>query len=60
MSRKRQPSAPAAGARQWGLSWQIAPIVLTTAIAHSDPAVAKRACDAMMQMQKIVSDVTHR
>ncbi|PSR12534.1 hypothetical protein C8255_26515 [filamentous cyanobacterium CCP3] len=38
---------------KWGLSWQITPIVLTEAIANSDPAVAKRAFDAMMQMQKI-------
>jgi predicted 3-demethylubiquinone-9 3-methyltransferase (glyoxalase superfamily) len=38
---------------RWGLSWQITPIALTQAITSSDPAAAKRAFDAMMQMQKI-------
>ena len=38
---------------KWGLSWQITPRVLTDAIAHPDPAVAKRAFDAMMTMRKI-------
>ena len=38
---------------KWGLSWQITPIALTQAIAHPDPAVAKRAFDAMMTMTKI-------
>src|SRR5580765_5175839 len=38
---------------QWGLSWQITPIVLTKAITDPDPAAAKRAFDAMMQMKKI-------
>jgi 2-polyprenyl-6-hydroxyphenyl methylase/3-demethylubiquinone-9 3-methyltransferase len=38
---------------KWGVSWQITPIVLTQAITDSDPAVAKRAFDAMMQMRKI-------
>ena len=38
---------------QWGLSWQITPIVLTKAIADPDPAAAKRAFEAMMQMRKI-------
>jgi 2-polyprenyl-6-hydroxyphenyl methylase/3-demethylubiquinone-9 3-methyltransferase len=38
---------------KWGLSWQITPVVLTQAISSSDPGVAKRAFDAMMQMQKI-------
>ncbi|MBI4779818.1 MAG: VOC family protein [Oscillatoriophycideae cyanobacterium NC_groundwater_1537_Pr4_S-0.65um_50_18] len=38
---------------KWGLSWQITPIALTKAIAGSDPAAAKRAFDAMMQMKKI-------
>jgi predicted 3-demethylubiquinone-9 3-methyltransferase (glyoxalase superfamily) len=38
---------------KWGLFWQITPIVLTEAITNPDPAVAKRAFDAMMQMQKI-------
>ena len=38
---------------KWGLSWQITPQALTEAITDSDPAVAKRAFDAMMQMQKI-------
>src|SRR4026208_1454015 len=38
---------------KWGLSWQITPIALTQAISDPDPAAAKRAFDAMMQMQKI-------
>lgn len=38
---------------KWGLSWQITPIALTKAIADSDPAAAKRAFEAMMQMKKI-------
>lgn len=38
---------------KWGLSWQITPRVLTTAINDPDPAVAKRAFEAMMQMSKI-------
>ncbi len=38
---------------KWGLSWQITPIALTKAIADPDPAAAKRAFDAMMQMVKI-------
>jgi predicted 3-demethylubiquinone-9 3-methyltransferase (glyoxalase superfamily) len=38
---------------KWGISWQITPVVLSQAIAHPDPAVAKRAFDAMMTMGKI-------
>ena len=38
---------------KWGLSWQITPIALTKAITDRDPAAAKRAFDAMMQMNKI-------
>lgn len=38
---------------KWGVSWQITPVVLTQAVSNSDPAVAKRAFDAMMQMSKI-------
>lgn len=38
---------------KWGVSWQITPVVLTRAIADSDPVVAKRAFDAMMEMTKI-------
>ena len=38
---------------KWGVSWQITPVALTQAITDSDPAVAKRAFDAMMQMGKI-------
>lgn len=38
---------------KWGLSWQITPIILTQGITHPDPAVAKRAFEAMMTMQKI-------
>jgi 2-polyprenyl-6-hydroxyphenyl methylase/3-demethylubiquinone-9 3-methyltransferase len=38
---------------RWGVSWQITPIALTEAIADPDQAAAKRAFDAMMQMEKI-------
>ena len=38
---------------KWGLSWQITPLALTKAITDPDPAAAKRAFDAMMQMRKI-------
>jgi 2-polyprenyl-6-hydroxyphenyl methylase/3-demethylubiquinone-9 3-methyltransferase len=38
---------------KWGLSWQITPRALTDAIADPDPASAKRAFEAMMQMRKI-------
>jgi hypothetical protein len=38
---------------KWGLSWQITPVALTEAVTDPDPAVAKRAFEAMMQMKKI-------
>jgi predicted 3-demethylubiquinone-9 3-methyltransferase (glyoxalase superfamily) len=38
---------------KWGLSWQITPRALLTAIADPDKAAAKRAFEAMMQMGKI-------
>ena len=38
---------------KWGLSWQITPIALTEAVTDPDPAAAKRAFDAMMEMGKI-------
>ena len=38
---------------KWGLSWQITPRVLTDAFTNRDPAVAKRAFEAMMTMRKI-------
>lgn len=38
---------------KWGVSWQITPVALTQAIANPDPAAAKRAFDAMMEMGKI-------
>ena len=38
---------------KWGLSWQITPRALMAAIADPDPAAAKRAFDAMMDMGKI-------
>jgi predicted 3-demethylubiquinone-9 3-methyltransferase (glyoxalase superfamily) len=38
---------------KWGLSWQITPLALTQALADPDPAVARRAFEAMMQMSKI-------
>jgi 2-polyprenyl-6-hydroxyphenyl methylase/3-demethylubiquinone-9 3-methyltransferase len=38
---------------KWGVSWQITPIALLSAISDPNPAAAKRAFDAMMQMKKI-------
>lgn len=38
---------------KWGLSWQITPVALTKAVTNPDPAVAKRAFEAMMEMRKI-------
>lgn len=38
---------------KWGLSWQITPRALISAIADPDRAAAKRAFEAMMQMGKI-------
>ena len=38
---------------KWGLSWQITPRVLIEAITDPDPAAAKRAFAAMMEMTKI-------
>ena len=38
---------------KWGLSWQITPRALIAAITDPDPAAAKRAFEAMMQMKKI-------
>ncbi len=38
---------------KWGLSWQISPSVLIQAVTDPNPAVAKRAFDAMMEMTKI-------
>ena len=38
---------------KWGLSWQISPRALTDAVTNKDPAVAKRAFEAMMHMKKI-------
>jgi 2-polyprenyl-6-hydroxyphenyl methylase/3-demethylubiquinone-9 3-methyltransferase len=38
---------------KWGLNWQISPRALTSAVAHPDKAVAKRAFAAMMGMTKI-------
>jgi 2-polyprenyl-6-hydroxyphenyl methylase/3-demethylubiquinone-9 3-methyltransferase len=35
------------------VSWQITPIALTQAITDPDPAAARRAFEAMMQMGKI-------
>lgn len=37
---------------KWGVSWQITPIVLSQGVTHADPAVAKRAFEAMMTMHK--------
>ena len=38
---------------KWGVSWQITPRVLMSAISDPDPAAAKRAFEAMMEMGKI-------
>lgn len=38
---------------KWGVSWQITPAALMDAIADPDPAAAKRAFSAMMEMGKI-------
>jgi predicted 3-demethylubiquinone-9 3-methyltransferase (glyoxalase superfamily) len=38
---------------KWGLSWQITPIALSSAVFGPDRAVAKRVFDAMMTMKKI-------
>jgi len=38
---------------RWGLSWQITPRVLLDAVTDPDPAAAKRAFNAMMDMTKI-------
>jgi 2-polyprenyl-6-hydroxyphenyl methylase/3-demethylubiquinone-9 3-methyltransferase len=38
---------------KWGVSWQITPRVLLEAITDPDPAVARRAFEAMMTMRKI-------
>ena len=38
---------------KWGLSWQITPRALTAAVTDADPAAAKRAFEAMMQMGKL-------
>ncbi len=38
---------------KWGVSWQITPVVLIEAVTDPDPAVAKRAFEAMMEMKKI-------
>jgi predicted 3-demethylubiquinone-9 3-methyltransferase (glyoxalase superfamily) len=38
---------------KWGISWQITPRALMDALSNPDPAAAKRAFDAMMEMSKI-------
>jgi predicted 3-demethylubiquinone-9 3-methyltransferase (glyoxalase superfamily) len=38
---------------KWGLSWQITPRALMSAITDPDPAAARRSFDAMMKMTKI-------
>src|SRR5215218_11513980 len=48
-----QESACGWGKDKWGVSWQITPVALTNAITDPDPAAAKRAFDAMMEMRKI-------
>ena len=48
-----QPSACGWCKDRWGLSWQITPRALINAITDPDPAAAKRAFEAMMDMGKI-------
>lgn len=38
---------------QWGVSWQITPVALMHAITDPDPAAARRAFSAMMEMKRI-------
>jgi len=38
---------------KWGISWQITPRALVTALSDPDRAAAKRAFEAMMKMKKI-------
>ncbi|MBX3318153.1 MAG: VOC family protein [Phycisphaeraceae bacterium] len=38
---------------KWGISWQITPTILTSSIVDANPAIAKRAFEAMMTMGKI-------
>jgi predicted 3-demethylubiquinone-9 3-methyltransferase (glyoxalase superfamily) len=38
---------------RWGISWQITPRALIDALSDPDPAAAKRAFKAMMEMKKI-------
>lgn len=38
---------------KWGISWQIIPMALLEASYSPDPAVVKRAFDAMLKMKKI-------
>ena len=38
---------------RYGLSWQIVPTALTRLLADPDPARAKRAMEAMLQMKRI-------
>ena len=38
---------------RWGVSWQITPRALIAAVTDPNPAAAKRAFDAMMEMRKI-------
>jgi 2-polyprenyl-6-hydroxyphenyl methylase/3-demethylubiquinone-9 3-methyltransferase len=38
---------------KWGVSWQITPAALTSAMADPDPAVRQRVFAAMMSMKKI-------
>lgn len=38
---------------QWGIHWQITPVVLTQAVTGADRAAAKRAFEAMLGMKKI-------
>ena len=48
-----QPSACGWCKDRWGVSWQITPRMLMDAITHPDPAAAKRAYEAMMEMTRI-------
>jgi predicted 3-demethylubiquinone-9 3-methyltransferase (glyoxalase superfamily) len=48
-----EPSACGWCKDRWGVSWQITPRMLMEAITHPDPAAARRAYRAMMEMTLI-------
>ncbi len=55
-----QPSACGWCKDRWGVSWQITPRALIEAITDPDPAAARRAFLAMMEMGRIDIDAIQR